>query len=497
MPLAKDDCLQHDSYYCIESGGIGFPVTRTEAGRPHDFVGRQCGLNDTGGDPDPTLSMRPFPQRYDLCLQLRRSTISRARGRGGSGSVTNKTTLTWLDINTPFKGKMTGSATDSWNKWLADISKTGNFGVAPAKWPADLPTIATIDQKEKQAAVHAVNLKTKTEELNSQVTVTKTERGQQQLVYGSIKKHKQFNSEKRKVIEQPTDKSPTSSTTREVKRWVVISTNENPFYTFFSPIVCWAWRHRIGIHPLLLVTSGVPNVVREASAWAGADVLEVPRGEWKKTSSLMQVARLAAASALTDDGDILTTTDVDIYPLKASFFQGIDLGAASIHVQGNHHDTLPNEYPICYVTMTVGAWKRVMHLPTTRDLSVPLKRMYHQGAKWNYDQEYLLNAIRNSAEEVKLYPWSDEDRMDLRSDRHAQFSSRNVDAHMLRPGFSGSNWPQIVDNLLRHAMDNETLSFFRSYRQRFVQQVMNGDESGKGLMGGMGLPEYLLVGKKT
>lgn len=40
LPLAaKKNCMQHDSYYCEETGGIAFPMTRVKAGAPHDFIG--------------------------------------------------------------------------------------------------------------------------------------------------------------------------------------------------------------------------------------------------------------------------------------------------------------------------------------------------------------------------------------------------------------------------------------------------------------------------
>jgi hypothetical protein len=39
LPLATNNSLQHDSYFCVESGGIAFPMTRQEAGSIVDFVG--------------------------------------------------------------------------------------------------------------------------------------------------------------------------------------------------------------------------------------------------------------------------------------------------------------------------------------------------------------------------------------------------------------------------------------------------------------------------
>lgn len=75
LPLARNDCVQHDSYYCIESGGIAFPRDRDA---PYEYVGnvfnRYAHFN--GLIKDPRLDEPEAVQRFQKCLELRRDTKS-------------------------------------------------------------------------------------------------------------------------------------------------------------------------------------------------------------------------------------------------------------------------------------------------------------------------------------------------------------------------------------------------------------------------------------
>jgi len=80
LPMAKDDCFQHDAYYCEESGGVAFPTTRVEAGAPLDFVGDlQDSMGKVGAGRTPSdvsdsqkcLILEKSRSRYMTCLRRR------------------------------------------------------------------------------------------------------------------------------------------------------------------------------------------------------------------------------------------------------------------------------------------------------------------------------------------------------------------------------------------------------------------------------------------
>lgn len=274
--------------------------------------------------------------------------------------------------------------------------------------------------------------------------------------------------------------------------WVVFSTNENPMYSFFAPLTAWAWAHRVGWRSLVLVSEGVQPLVREAVQWAGGEVLEVPQGGWP-TSTLLQVARIVAAAAIEADDDVLTTSDVDMLPLDAAYFHALDVAAADVHVQGNHRATLRyHQYPICYVTMTVGTWKRVMRTGTTRNLSAPMAPLLRASMGWDYDQVLLIDAVEGANATVKFYDWSGSRRMDYRQRKRkgrglpSWQEGAYIDSHLLRPGFTSENWPKLRASLLDHVLDSQALAYFEGYRKRFVAEVMRGDDVAEGLVDGKG-----------
>lgn len=287
-------------------------------------------------------------------------------------------------------------------------------------------------------------------------------------------------------------KAPPPAAPRAPIHWVVFSTNDNPMYSFFVPLTSWAWTKRIGWRPLVLVSEGVQPLVRDAVRWAGGEVLEVPRAGWP-TSTLMQVARIVSAAALEHDEDILTTSDADIFPLDAVYFNTINMSEADVHVQGSHSATLhKKQYPICYVTMTVGTWKRVMNISSNRNLSVAMAPFLRKKLNWDYDQVLLYKNSQAPGVRVKLYGgWRFQGRMDFRVHPTglAFKEGAYLDSHLLRPGFTQGNWPELRRALLDHIMDNKTLEHFERYRRVFIDTVMNGDELAKGVRDGMGRPK--------
>mmetsp|Transcript_34525 Transcript_34525/g.69763 ORF Transcript_34525/g.69763 Transcript_34525/m.69763 type:complete len:412 (-) Transcript_34525:49-1284(-) len=81
VPLARNDCVHHDSYYCDESGGIAFPMTRIQARAPYDYIGDawfNLGKGGSGNEPSADapwaqkcLEIAENKARYQHCLKKR------------------------------------------------------------------------------------------------------------------------------------------------------------------------------------------------------------------------------------------------------------------------------------------------------------------------------------------------------------------------------------------------------------------------------------------
>ena len=254
----------------------------------------------------------------------------------------------------------------------------------------------------------------------------------------------------------------------------------NPSYSFLVPLTSWAWAHHIGWRPLVLVTQGVQKLVRHAAVWAGAEVLEVPHGGWP-AKTLMQVARILSAAALEHDDDVLTTSDADMLPLGAAYFNALNMSQADVHVQGFHEAALPyKQYPICYVTMTAGTWRRVMNISRGQNLTTAMAALLRNGMPWEYDQILLYNASQAPGVRVKLYDgFSSQRRHNLPSRDCAHdpgcVQGTFIDSHLPRPTFTKTMWPRLR-TLLANMMDNATLEYFDKYRAAFVETIMRGDD---------------------
>lgn len=102
MPLAYNDCLQHDSYYCRESNAVTLPTHREEDGEsPNVYVGNDHALTDEFVA-DFRLTTREYADRYKQCWEDRRK-LEKTFGKDFATMV-----------NTTFTGQITGSSTEVW-----------------------------------------------------------------------------------------------------------------------------------------------------------------------------------------------------------------------------------------------------------------------------------------------------------------------------------------------------------------------------------------------
>jgi len=285
-----------------------------------------------------------------------------------------------------------------------------------------------------------------------------------------------------------------------MKKAVVISANENPFYSFFTPLVAWTWINRIGYDCIVIMTRNVSPIIVDAVRWAGGVPVLVditwPIGSGKMMQNVRTLA--AALRESIDENTVLMTGDADMFPLNKSFFQLPSEMNNKLVVHGNHPATLGmNQYPLCYLSMTVKHWREIMNLQDVT-LNEALVRMWlsHSAQIKDdiyVDQDYFYKQIqayknKHPEFEVKLVPWYNDMRLDFRIWRDYNFDSAPswIDSPALRPGFTKDNWPRFKDGLLRHLFDSETMAFFDKFRDDYVREVMHGDDQAKGLIDGFG-----------
>ena len=164
-----------------------------------------------------------------------------------------------------------------------------------------------------------------------------------------------------------------------MKKYVIISSNSNPDYEWYLPLVKWAW-NKLGWEVVCL-RPFKSDIYRE--------------------ETITQCIRLyAALLPQFEPCDMLMTSDADMVPL--SDYWKPHPGTITTY---GHDLTNYNHVPICYVAMSVANWRDVMRLETNiesdmlRDLenSAALSSVKHGDniGWWSVDQDIITERLKH------------------------------------------------------------------------------------------------------
>lgn len=156
-----------------------------------------------------------------------------------------------------------------------------------------------------------------------------------------------------------------------MKRYIILSVNDNPEYLQYIPLTCWSWK-QIGWEPIVfylgdhqtelfkLVSRNSPLI----SFWWLKGI------EGYRDDTVTQVSRLYGASLpfQKQENDIIMLGDADM--LACSDYWNPD--PTRINIYG-HDLTNYQDIPICYIAMTREKWVEVMGL-TSGDYNALIKR---------------------------------------------------------------------------------------------------------------------------
>jgi hypothetical protein len=213
-----------------------------------------------------------------------------------------------------------------------------------------------------------------------------------------------------------------------MKKYIVLSVNDNPDYLFHVPLVCWAWR-KLGWEPIVFYYgygSLLMQVGINTSNVYSSDLNILSLVNNFKSETITQVSRLYGACVA--DGYIMTA-DIDMLPLSDYWKPDFN----KLTVWGR--DLTEYHYPICYVGAPSETWREIMNINST-DYNEMIKRdLRQQKNMWVLDQDLITERINNSGfvpfridrgtDKRTGYPIGRIDRSNWRLD-HNQF----IDCHM-------------------------------------------------------------------
>lgn len=233
-----------------------------------------------------------------------------------------------------------------------------------------------------------------------------------------------------------------------MKRYIILSVNDNPDYLFHVPLVVWAWRY-FG-WDIVLFYHGKFTPIQEL-LYSQLDYilpsrlrgLEDMNGYQSET--ITQVSRLYGACVA--DG-YLMTGDIDMLPLSDYWKPEPD----KLTVWGR--DLTDYHYPICYIGAPSVIWKDVMSIynndynTAIHDAldSLPQAKSSDKVKRWVTDQDLITERINNSSYEPT--------RIDRGTDRRTGYPMGRVDR---------SHWTldhkQFIDAHLFHGTHRDEAKF--------------------------------------
>lgn len=216
------------------------------------------------------------------------------------------------------------------------------------------------------------------------------------------------------------------------RKFIVVSHDNNKDYSFFAPIVEWAWKEL----SWEVITLDANRIIKDSNGLLN-----------KYSSSLIsQCSRLFAAQLFyLNEDDYLLTSDIDMLPL-GEFNHYFKYNPDVITSFGR--DLTDYHYPICYIGMKVKKWREVMKLNGLTIIAGLERDLSAYENKWTTDQDIITERLANYEVEIIPRGINNIGLANGRLDRSGWITpEKRIDCHALRPGYSPENWNKIKETL--------------------------------------------------
>lgn len=179
-----------------------------------------------------------------------------------------------------------------------------------------------------------------------------------------------------------------------MKRYAVVSSNNNSDYLFFIPYIEHAWK-QLGWDLCIMLTNDV-DVNKLDVRHKSTVLIQLPKIDGLRSESIAQAGRLYAANYLPLSS-LIMTSDMDLLPLSDYWNPSIE----DVTVYG-HDLTWHSFYPMGYTAMSGHKWKELMRLSynTEVDMLRDAKEFEHLAyapdweSWWNWDWTQLTARLR-------------------------------------------------------------------------------------------------------
>jgi len=218
----------------------------------------------------------------------------------------------------------------------------------------------------------------------------------------------------------------------------IVSTDDNPLYYEFWPVVAKAWRN-IGIQPLVAAIGGV------TLDYFYGTVINIPSIEGISNGFIAQVIRFILPCFFPEDVSIIG--DIDMIPLRRDYFTKQVAAYDEDSIVVFSADAYKGEirYPMCYIAAKGKYFQEIIGLKSinSSDILAFIKELHSLNLNWDTDELYFSRRLHASpllqnTIFIKRGGWNPFARN--RVDRGAWHCSKinlcidkYIDAHCLRP----------------------------------------------------------------
>lgn len=267
-----------------------------------------------------------------------------------------------------------------------------------------------------------------------------------------------------------------------MKKYIVLSVNDNQDYLYFLPLTVWAWR-QFGWESIVLYQSSNPKPeftnleyhVMYTFDWKNQmfDVYEI---EGYRSDTITQISRLYG-SLTQDKPAYIMTGDIDLIPLSDYWHPRLD----KVTVYG-HDLTGYGHYPICFIGMPNSAWTSVMNLKEgsmqyyiKRDLeTLPQAKDPDFYKYWFTDQDLITQRLNEYGKENITFINRGQGphgfargRVDRGSGGWVLNQPELIDAHLEQQTHHSTAKINRLYELLAHVWPGEDFAWFKKYTEEF------------------------------
>lgn len=271
-----------------------------------------------------------------------------------------------------------------------------------------------------------------------------------------------------------------------MKRYIVLSVNDNVDYLYFTPLTCWAWR-QFGWEPIVFYQGGNSDVLNLVSHninnFGYLNWRQIIKHDGYRSDTITQISRLYGGACVPcAPVDYFMTGDIDMLPL--SDYWKPDFKEVTVW---GHDLTGFGHYPICYIGMNSWEWRHVMNVWNSdyneyikRDLDTLPQAKDPDFYKYWFSDQDLITARLNEygKEKIKFVNRGQgthgfaRGRVDRGSGGWVLNQPELIDAHLMQQTHHSQEKIDKLMQLLRHVWPGEDFAWFEKYTEEFKKLAL-------------------------